>query len=120
MEEDPAVYASSKSHHKPVQNGKPEKLNAGPQDDSINGHAHNRSTEGPEEDEAMSEEEDEDTGPLLSVQPGFNRLLLVLRDERVMHFVKYLSASAPGCRWDVYGEWEVGMVQENEDEVDTD
>lgn len=63
----------------------------------------------------MSEDEQEDdNGPLLTVQPGFNRLLLVLRDERVMHFVKYLSASAPGCRWDVCGEWEVGMIEEKD------
>jgi len=35
----------------------------------------------------------------------------VLRDERVMKFVKYVSASAEGSRWDVCGEYEVGMVQ---------
>jgi hypothetical protein len=64
--------------------------------------------------DAMSEDEEDDNGPLLTVQPGFNKLLLVLRDERVIHFVKYLSASAPGCRWDVYGEWEVGMIEESE------
>jgi hypothetical protein len=54
--------------------------------------------------------ENEDGGDtLLTVQPDFNRLLLVLRDERVMRFVKYLSASAPGSRWDVSGEWEIGV-----------
>lgn len=64
----------------------------------------------------MSEDDrdDDDNGPLLTVQPGFNRLLLVLRDERVMHFVKYLSASAPGSRWDLVGEWEVGMLESTE------
>lgn len=63
------------------------------------------------EDSEDNEEEEEDS-TLLTVQPGFNRLLLVLRDERVMRFVKYVSAAAVGSRWDVYGEYEVGMIQE--------
>lgn len=58
-------------------------------------------------------EDDEDDGTLLTVQPGFNRLLLVLRDEKVMRFVKYVSAAAEGSRWDVCGEYEVGMVEED-------
>lgn len=122
LDEDPAVYGSSTKHHKSVENGKPEKPNGLSNGDGINGHAHDRHQSVEElEDDTMSEGEGEgedDSGPLLTVQPGFNRLLLVLRDERVMHFVKYLSASAPGCRWDVYGEWEVGMVQENETDTE--
>lgn len=62
----------------------------------------------------MSDEEDEST--LLTVQPGFNRLLLVLRDEKVMHFVKYLSGAAEGSRWDVCGEYEVGMLESEDEE----
>lgn len=58
----------------------------------------------------------EDDSTLLTVQPGFNRLLLVLRDEGVMHFVKYISSSAEGSRWDVCGEYEVGMVEDEEGE----
>lgn len=50
--------------------------------------------------------EDED-GTLLVSQPGFNRLLVVLRDAGVLSFVKYVSAEARGSRWDVCGEWEV-------------
>ncbi|KAJ7246543.1 Oxoglutarate and iron-dependent oxygenase degradation C-term-domain-containing protein [Mycena haematopus] len=63
-------------------------------------------------DEEVEEEEEDST--LLTVQPGFNRLLLVLRDERVMRFVKYVSASAEGSRWDVCGEYEVGMMEEED------
>ncbi|KAF9559662.1 hypothetical protein CPC08DRAFT_708705 [Agrocybe pediades] len=62
------------------------------------------------------EEEEEEDGTLLAVQPGFNRLLLVLRDERVMRFVKYVSAAAEGSRWDICGEYEVGMVEESPDD----
>jgi hypothetical protein len=64
-----------------------------------------------------SDSEGEDGGPLLTQPVSFNRLLLVLRDPGVMRFVKYLSAAAPGSRWDVGGEWEVGMLEvEGEDE----
>jgi len=66
-------------------------------------------------DEDSSDGEEEDS-TLLTVQPGYNRLLLVLRDERVMRFVKYVSAAAEGSRWDVCGEYEVGVVQEDVDE----
>ena len=62
--------------------------------------------------------DDEDESTLLTVQPGFNRLLLVLRDEKVMHFVKYLSAAAEGSRWDVCGEYEVGMLQSDDEDED--
>lgn len=68
------------------------------------------------EDEDMEPDDDEEDSTLLTVQPGFNRLLLVLRDERVMRFVKYVSAAAEGSRWDVCAEYEVGMVQEEGEE----
>lgn len=51
--------------------------------------------------------EEGDDGTLLTVQPGFNRLLFVLRDEKVMRFVMNVSAAAEGSRWDVCGEYEV-------------
>lgn len=63
-----------------------------------------------------SEAGDDDEGPLLTLPVSFNKLLLVLRDPGVMRFVKYLSAAAPGSRWDVGGEWEVGMLEEEDDE----
>ncbi|KAJ7437100.1 nuclear protein [Mycena galericulata] len=92
-----------------------------------NGHAPYKDVEvDPEnevehDDTSMEEdgdEEEEEDSTLLTVQPGFNRLLLVLRDERVMRFVKYVSASAEGSRWDLCGEYEVGMMQEEADEQD--
>ena len=64
--------------------------------------------------ESEDGEDEDDDGTLLSVQPGFNRLLIALRDEGVMKFVKYVSAAAPGSRWDTIGEWEVGMLQEED------
>lgn len=63
-----------------------------------------------------SEAGDDDEGPLLTLPVGWNKMLLVLRDPGVMRFVKYLSAAAPGSRWDVGGEWEVGQLEEEEEE----
>ncbi|KAG8952633.1 hypothetical protein FRC04_003995 [Tulasnella sp. 424] len=51
--------------------------------------------------------DNEEDGTLLVSQPGFNRLLVVLRDAGVLSFVKYVSAEAKGCRWDICGEWAV-------------
>lgn len=65
-------------------------------------------------------EEDEEDGTLLTWQPHFNCLLLVLRDGGVLRFVKYVSAAAPGSRWDVCGEFEVGMVDDDDDDGDED
>ncbi|KAJ3788161.1 Oxoglutarate and iron-dependent oxygenase degradation C-term-domain-containing protein [Lentinula aff. detonsa] len=74
-----------------------------------------------DQDESMEgADDDEEDSTLLTVQPGFNRLLLVLRDERVMRFVKYVSAAAEGSRWDVCAEYEAGIVQEEEGDDDDD
>ncbi|KAF9231898.1 nuclear protein [Melanogaster broomeanus] len=69
--------------------------------------------------EAEEHDSDDEDGTLLTVQPSFNTLLLVLRDEGVLRFVKYVSAAAPGSRWDVCGEFEVGMFEDGEDEEET-
>ncbi|RPD67324.1 nuclear protein [Lentinus tigrinus ALCF2SS1-7] len=98
-EDDPAVYRSGSSKKKNGTNG-------------VNGHA--GQDEDMHEDEDEDEEDEEEDGTLLTVQPGFNRLLLVLRDEGVMRFVKYVSAAAEGSRWDICGEFEIGMVQEDD------
>src|SRR6267154_220764 len=102
-EDDPAVYRSGSSKKNHVS-------------DASRSQDHGDAV-GAEE---LEEEEEEDESTLLTVQPSFNRLLLVLRDEGVMRFVKYVSAAAAGSRWDVCGEFTVGMLQdEEEDEEDS-
>ncbi|TEB37139.1 nuclear protein [Coprinellus micaceus] len=113
-EDDPAVYRSS-VHKKSKTNGNGNGKSNGGHRDSDDDDADMGSRSGSEQEEDVQEEEEDST--LLTVQPGFNRLLLVLRDERVMRFVKYVSAAAEGSRWDVCGEYEVGMVQEEESEM---
>lgn len=58
-----------------------------------------------QEDDDNEEDNDDDTS-LLSVTPGFNVLSLVMRDDKVMRFIKYLSANAPSSRWDIAYEYE--------------
>ncbi|EMD40872.1 hypothetical protein CERSUDRAFT_111452 [Gelatoporia subvermispora B] len=110
-EDDPAVYrsGSKKSKSDSASNGA---ANGNGTDSHATGSKHEDNEDHMQEDEDEDEEED---GTLLTIQPGFNRLLLVLRDEGVMRFVKYVSAAADGSRWDVCGEFEVGMVEEDED-----
>lgn len=69
-------------------------------------------------DVAIEDDDEDDDGALLTVQAGFNRLLLVLRDEGVMRFVKYVSAAAPGSRWDVCAEYGIGLVEEDDAEAE--
>lgn len=74
--------------------------------------------EGDDDDEMEEDEEEEDDGVLLNLTPTFNTCSLVLRDEGVMRFVKYLSASAGGSRWDLSAEMEIGAaVAEGDDDI---
>ena len=114
-EDDPAVYRSG-SRKEPqssttASTSKPKKPL-----DSMNDERDNEEATGSPSDPY---EDDEDESTLLSTQPGFNKLLLVLRDERVMRFVKYVSAAAPGSRWDICGEYEVGMVEEDSNDSES-
>lgn len=52
--------------------------------------------------------------------PGFNKLVLALRDQEVLRFVSYLSAAAQGSRWDVSAQYEVGMFTEGDSEDEED
>ncbi|PWN31266.1 uncharacterized protein FA14DRAFT_128472 [Meira miltonrushii] len=96
--DDPAVYGSGKGE---AANDAESKEEEG-QEEEMEIELEN------EEDEADSEGEDD--GVLLNLLPQFNTLSLVLRDEGVMRFVKYLSASAGGSRFDVSAEYEVGAA----------
>ena len=113
-EDDPAVYRSgpSKNKGKEPQNSTTTSTSEPKEPlDSMNDEQDDDEEE-PTGSPCDPYEDDEDESTLLSTQPGFNKLLLVLRDERVMRFVKYVSAAAPGSRWDICGEYEVGMVEE--------
>jgi prolyl 3-hydroxylase /prolyl 3,4-dihydroxylase len=103
-EDDPAVYRSG-SHNKSRQNG---------HEQTFNGNGNTGGSHGNGDVDTEDSDEEDDDATLLTVQPGFNRLLLVLRDEGVMRFVKYVSAAAEGSRWDVCGEFEIGKIDVDE------
>ncbi|GBE79614.1 Prolyl 3,4-dihydroxylase ofd1 [Sparassis crispa] len=113
-EDDPAVYRTSTKHLRSTEADGP----GGADENSNEGAKRSRESADRMSDGSSAheeaEDEEEDTGTLLTVQASFNRLLLVLRDEGVMHFVKYVSAAAQGSRWDVCGEYEIGVVEEEE------
>jgi hypothetical protein len=121
-EDDPAVYRASSSKKAGAKTANASELEKAISvtdgtDPTLNGGDADGSAQAEEDDASDGEDEDED-GTLLTVQPGFNRLLIVLRDEGVMHFVKYVSAAADGSRWDICGEFEVGMVASDGEDDD--
>jgi len=70
-----------------------------------------------EEDPATYKAADDD-GALLTMSAGYNVLSIVLRDEGVMRFIKYVSARAPGSRWDVSFEYDLPENQGDEEDAD--
>lgn len=49
---------------------------------------------------------------LMNNTPTWNTLTLVLRDESVLEFVKYVSSQAKSSRWDLKMQWDVKEVDE--------
>ena len=117
-EEDPAVYQSGNSGKKKQQDGDAEAdAQNGNGDEDEDGDGDEEMVEMIEDDGDGDGDDDSDfDGVLLNLTPSFNTLSVVLRDEGVMRFVKYLAAGAGGSRWDVIGEYEVGDIEEEEEE----
>ena len=67
-----------------------------------------------------TEDGEDPEGVLLSVNPGANVLSLVNRDDGVMRFIKYVSAQAPGSRWDISMEYALDNRGRNSDESGDD
>ncbi|EER28760.1 oxidoreductase, 2OG-Fe(II) oxygenase family protein [Coccidioides posadasii C735 delta SOWgp] len=60
--------------------------------------------------------DNEDDGILFSMGAGWNRMSIVLPDQGTLKFVKYVSRSAKGDRWDITGEIEVSFEDDEEDD----
>ena len=118
--DDPAVYQSHSSRKDKAaetngtSNGHSEEANGSHGKTPHSPDKHGKANHHEHEDD--EEEDEEEDGTLLTVYPGFNRLMLALRDEGVMRFTKYVSAAAPGSVWDVCGEYEVVMTDDRGDE----
>ena len=68
-----------------------------------------------EEDAAVYKAADEE-GALLNLSAGRNELSLVLRDQGIMRFIKYVSAKANGSRWDIAYEYDLPEGFDNDDD----
>lgn len=115
-EGDPAVYQTgySKNAASPSQQ---QTYGAQPGPSSSNGeYPKSTHSDGRSSDRGYGDEEDEEDTVLFFSLPGFNKLVLALRDPRVLRFVSYLSAAAQGSRWDVSAQYEVGMFEEGDSE----
>lgn len=64
---------------------------------------------------STAEEED---SVLLTTQAEWNVLSLVVRDEGILKFVKYVSGNAPGSRWDLSAEWRVEEGDDDDEDED--
>lgn len=60
--------------------------------------------------------DDEDDGILFSQPAAWNNLAIVLRDNGVLRFTKYVSKSAKGDRWDVCAEYGVEFGEDDDDD----
>ncbi|WFD30032.1 putative component of NuA3 histone acetyltransferase complex [Malassezia sp. CBS 17886] len=110
-EEDPAVYQSG------AKKAAGDAVGGGGEDaggDEADGDGEGGDGDA-DEDDGDEDEDDEFDGVLLNVTPSFNTLNVVLRDEGVMRFVKYLGAGAGGSRWDIAAEYSVGAAELEED-----
>lgn len=68
------------------------------------------------EDAAVYKADDSGDSVLINSPPSWNSLNLVLRDESVLQFVKYVSWSAKSSRWDVSMQWDVKTMDDDESE----
>jgi prolyl 3-hydroxylase /prolyl 3,4-dihydroxylase len=55
---------------------------------------------------------DEDDGVLFSMPASWNTLSIVLRDQGLLRFVKYISKSAKGDKWDIIGTYSLAEEEE--------
>lgn len=62
-------------------------------------------------DAAVYRADDSGDSVLINQSANWNTLTLVLRDESVLEFVKYVSWSAKTSRWDIKSQWDVKCVE---------
>ena len=62
----------------------------------------------------------EDDGPLVQTIARSNTLSLVLLDEGVMRFVKYVGGAAPGSRWDIANDYRIVPGEDEDEDGDGD
>ncbi|AMD20652.1 HDL092Wp [Eremothecium sinecaudum] len=66
------------------------------------------------EDAAVYKTDDTGDAVLINKPASWNSLCLVLRDQSVLQFVKYVSWSAKSSRWDISMQWDVKAADDND------
>jgi prolyl 3-hydroxylase /prolyl 3,4-dihydroxylase len=69
------------------------------------------------EDAAIYKSSADDDNILFFQAAAWNKMTLVLRDSGTLRFVKYVSQSAKGDRWDISGTYEIEEQDEEPDEA---
>ncbi|SCU77780.1 LAME_0A02212g1_1 [Lachancea meyersii CBS 8951] len=64
-------------------------------------------------DAAVYRSDDTGDSVLINKPPSWNSFNLVLRDESVLQFVKYVSWAAKSSRWDITAQWDVKTVDDD-------
>ncbi|KAJ9137906.1 Oxygenase-like protein [Pleurostoma richardsiae] len=68
------------------------------------------------EDAAIYRSSNDDDNILFFQAAAWNKLTIVLRDNGVLRFVKYVSRSAKGDRWDISANFEIEEQEEDSDD----
>jgi Rps23 Pro-64 3,4-dihydroxylase Tpa1-like proline 4-hydroxylase len=88
------------------------------EEDDVGGHEVYMAGDDEADDDAAiykSSSDPDDDNVLFAMPATWNKMSIVLRDSGVLKFVKYVSKSAKGDRWDVNGAFDV-TVEESDDE----
>lgn len=85
--------------------------------EEVGGHEVYMAGDGDEDEDAAVYKSSNDEDNILFFQAAaWNKMTLVLRDSGTLRFVKYVSRSAKGDRWDVSGTFEIEEQDEEPDE----
>lgn len=115
----PDSKKKDKSSAKPKEESEDDESEEGDPVDDVGGHEVYMA--GDDEDgedaaiyKATSDTEDDNT--LFTMPPSWNKMSIVLRDSGVLKFVKYVSKSAKGDRWDISGAFGVKVIDAGDEE----
>jgi Rps23 Pro-64 3,4-dihydroxylase Tpa1-like proline 4-hydroxylase len=126
VESDEKASKASNANGKSAKNGKKaaETPVEPPQEEDVGGHEVYMAGDDDEDEDAAiykTTADEEDDNVLFTMPASWNKMSIVLRDNGVLKFVKYVSRSAKGDRWDVSGAFGVKIDEiegegEEEDE----
>ncbi|RSM16609.1 hypothetical protein CEP52_000015 [Fusarium oligoseptatum] len=70
-----------------------------------------------DEDAAVYKTGSDDDNILFFQAAAWNKMTIVLRDSGALKFIKYISKSAKGDRWDISGAFEIEEQDDSDDEM---